>query len=61
MELQLFLWLVGILVAQTGTVFWRIGKLEGAIKRSACPFGVCPLYKRATNEAAPERDKEDVK
>ena len=50
-----FLTLIGIIVIQTGTVFWRLGKMEGSIKKSACPFGSCPLYERARTEAVKER------
>ena len=51
-----FLTLIGIIVAQTGTVFWRLGKMEGSIKKSACPFGNCPLYERAKDEASKPRE-----
>ena len=53
--IKLFIAIIGIVVGQTGMVFWRIGKMEGAIKKSQCPFGACPVFERAKTEAAPGR------
>ena len=49
--------LIGLILAfvgQSGVIWWRLGRLEAAIKKP-CPFGACPLYERAKGEAAPGR------
>ncbi len=49
--------LIAAFIAQTALVNWRLGKLEGAVKKT-CPFGTCPVFERAKDEAAPKRDKD---
>ena len=46
----LFIALLGISVTGNGLLWYKMGKLERAIK-SVCPFGQCPLFKRAEKEA----------
>ena len=41
--------------AALATLWRKIGQLESIIKK-ACPFGKCPFYERAIEEAAPERE-----
>ncbi len=47
--------ILGVVIAQACAMWWKIGRLEGTVKKS-CPFGECPLYKRAQKEAAVARD-----
>ncbi len=54
-------WILGIgattliaIITQSGLLWYKLGKLENSVKK-ACPFGQCPIFKRATNEAAPQR------
>ena len=49
--------LVGLIIAfvgQSGVIWWRLGRLEAAIKKP-CPFGACPIYERSKIEAMPSR------
>jgi len=49
-------------IGQTALVWNKLGKIEGAVKKS-CPFGQCPVYERAKHEAALPRvvkEAEDV-
>ena len=51
-------WLGGLslaIIGGWGAIWWRLGRLEAQVKRS-CPFGQCPFFKRAADEAAPLRD-----
>lgn len=46
--------LIVTMITQTATLWYKMGRIESAVKK-ACPFGACPLYERATAEAAPKR------
>ena len=46
--------LVIAVVGQSALIWYKLGSLERAVKK-ACPFGICPVFKRAQEEAAPQR------
>ncbi len=59
-------WLSGLIItvllangAQTALIWRKLGQVESVVKR-ACPFGTCPIFKRATNEAAPKRMEQNA-
>jgi hypothetical protein len=49
--IPLFLAVIGSQAA----IWFKLGSLERTVKKS-CPFGKCPVFERALNEAAPKRD-----
>ena len=55
--IALFSALLGISVTGNAIIWFRLGALTKAIK-SMCPFGQCPMFKRAQEEAAPMRKEE---
>ena len=46
--------LLGVVVTGFSALWWRVGRVESAVKKS-CPFGTCPFYNRAIKEVAPPR------
>jgi hypothetical protein len=44
--------LVFAVVAQSAIIWRKLGNLEQAVKKAGCPFGPCPIFKRAQDEAA---------
>jgi hypothetical protein len=47
--------LIGVVLGQTALIWRKLGIVETAVK-TACPFGKCPMWSRAKDEAAPHRE-----
>lgn len=64
MDLGLITTLLGVIIAsilsQTIAVWVKFGNLEKKIIENRCPFGDCPLYSRAVEEAVPQRIIENI-
>ncbi len=60
METDVILVLLGIIltaiITQTTAVWVKFLSLEKKIMESKCPFGKCPLYERARDEAVAARN-----
>ena len=60
MEEGLITTLLGVIltaiISQTTAVWVRFSSLEKKIEATKCPFGECPIYERAKDEASRPRE-----
>jgi len=63
METDIILILLGVILtaisSQTIAVWVKFGNLEKKMNENRCPFGKCPMFERAKEEAVKERHLEN--
>ena len=54
MDNALLIALIVAVVGSNATLWYKLGRVEAGMRRM-CPFGECPVFKRAKDEAMPDR------